>query len=108
MQHKGKRLMIDEIDAGIHHSRMEIYWQTILQAAALYDVQLFMTTHSLECLQKFKNVVEMPDFITHQKNIRMIELRETADKKVKAATFLYQNFAADLENQNEVRGGASW
>ena len=100
--------MIDEIDTGIHYSRMSLFLQTVLQAASEYGVQLFMTTHNLECLQKFKNVLEIPNFISYQQETRMIKLRENKSEQIKATTFSYDAFAADIENENEVRGGASW
>ena len=35
----GKRLMIDEIDAGIHYSRFKIFWKTIIKAAKANNVK---------------------------------------------------------------------
>lgn len=49
----GKRLMIDEIDAGIHYSKFKTFWKIILKAAALKKVQLFVSTHNDECIQYF-------------------------------------------------------
>ena len=43
-------LMIDEIDAGIHYSRFATLWRTTLKAAIDNNVQLFITTHNVECL----------------------------------------------------------
>jgi len=40
LNNKGKRLMIDEVDTGIHYSRFKEFWKTILLAAKENDVQL--------------------------------------------------------------------
>ena len=51
----GQKLMIDEIDAGVHFSRLPNFWKTILTAAMEKKVQLFMTTHSQECIKYYKD-----------------------------------------------------
>ena len=50
---KDKRLMVDEIDTGIHYSKMKEFWKIILLASKENNVQLFATTHSKECLQDY-------------------------------------------------------
>jgi AAA15 family ATPase/GTPase len=52
-----KRLFIDEIDTGIHHSRLPEFLKTILTLAKELNVQLFMTTHSKECEEAFLKVL---------------------------------------------------
>ena len=43
-------VMIDEIDLGWHYSVLGTVWGKIFDALKLYDVQIFCTTHSRECL----------------------------------------------------------
>lgn len=50
VQARGGALMIDEIEAGIHWTMLKHLWSSIAAAAAAYDVQVFATTHSRECL----------------------------------------------------------
>ena len=38
------------IASTIHHRRLPAFWRALAAAVAAYDVQLFATTHSLECL----------------------------------------------------------
>ena len=38
------------IASTIHHRRLPAFWQALADAVAAYDVQLFATTHSLECV----------------------------------------------------------
>ena len=46
----GGMVMVDEIENGIHHSVMEKVWKAVGAFARSYDVQLFATTHSYECI----------------------------------------------------------
>ena len=48
---KGGVLLIDEIDTGLHYSIMGDIWVMILKAAIQNDVQVFATTHSLDCVR---------------------------------------------------------
>jgi hypothetical protein len=43
-------VLIDEIENGIHYTVMERVWRAIGAFARSYDVQLFATTHSRECV----------------------------------------------------------
>jgi hypothetical protein len=47
----GGRVLIDEVENGLHHSVMKDVWQAIAQAARTADVQIFATTHSYECIR---------------------------------------------------------
>ena len=47
----GGMVLVDEIENGIHHSVMEKVWKAIGAFARSYDVQLFATTHSYECIR---------------------------------------------------------
>ena len=99
----GKRLMIDEVDAGIHYSRFKEFWKVILKAAQENDVQLFMTTHSKECMQYFVEALSEPDMKDLQRDARSISLVELPDKSVKAYTYFFEHLEANLALGSEVR-----
>src|SRR5262249_21192052 len=44
-------ILIDEVDAGIHHSVLPKVWEGIFKAAKDFNCQIIATTHSYECLQ---------------------------------------------------------
>ena len=48
---RGGALMLDEIDSGLHYSAMQALWDFILRAAKINQVQVFVSTHSLDCLR---------------------------------------------------------
>lgn len=49
-------VLIDEIENGFHFSVLNKLWESIYDAAKQYNVQIFATTHSLECAKSFNNV----------------------------------------------------
>lgn len=46
----GRPLLVDEIDAGLHHSVMVDMWRRVRHLAAEHDLQVFATTHSWDCV----------------------------------------------------------
>ncbi len=44
-------LLIDEIDTGLHYSIMGDMWTLVAEAARRYDIQVFATTHSFDCVR---------------------------------------------------------
>jgi AAA15 family ATPase/GTPase len=101
----GNRLMIDEVDAGIHYSRFKEFWKTILTAANDNNVQLFMTTHNEECIKYFKEVLEndLPELQEKSRSITLVENSKT--KKVSAYTYTFNQLEANIDSGNELRGG---
>ena len=49
-QCRGGVLLVDEIDTGLHHTAMSDMWKLIIEASHKFDVQVFATTHSSDCL----------------------------------------------------------
>jgi hypothetical protein len=44
-------LLVDEIDTGLHHSILGDMWKFVLEVAEKLNVQVFATTHSLDCIR---------------------------------------------------------
>jgi hypothetical protein len=44
-------VMVDEIDTGLHHSVMADMWRALIATAQRLNVQIFATTHSLDCVR---------------------------------------------------------
>ena len=98
--------MVDEIGSGIHFTRLKDYWKTIIQLCVKYNVQLFSTTHSLECQQAFIEALEEPDMQIYQKDARNISLIENKQGEVKAVTYDFEQFEYALTIGFNTRGGA--
>jgi hypothetical protein len=64
---RGTVLLVDEIDTGLHYSVMTQMWQMILQAAKEFDVQVFATTHSFDCVESLANASAGLEDVTVQR-----------------------------------------
>lgn len=102
---RGNRLMIDEIDTGIHFSRFKDFWRIILKAAKNYDVQLFATTHNPDCISYFNEVLEEELMSDFRKNARIFTLKELPDKSIKAYPYSFKEFEFAINQGIEIRGG---
>ena len=99
-----KRIMIDEIENGIHFSRLKDFWKTVITLCKQFDVQLFATTHSLECQRYFVEALsELGE--EYQKDARNISLLENAKGEVKSVTFDFEQFEFALSIGANTRGG---
>ncbi len=49
-------LFIDEIENGIHYTKLDELWKLILKISKEQNVQVFATTHSRECIESFNRV----------------------------------------------------
>lgn len=52
----GGALALDEIDNGLHYSVQKQLWKMVFSLAKELDIQVFATTHSLDCLRSFSQV----------------------------------------------------
>jgi hypothetical protein len=102
IENAGVQLMIDEIDTGIHYSRMKDFWKTILLSANENDVQLFASTHNLECIKYFKEALEeLPELQSKARSITLVEHLQT--KQILTHTNHFDVLESELALGNEVR-----
>ena len=97
-----KRLMIDEIDTGIHHSKMKEFCKIFVNLCRKFKVQVFATTHSLDFQNALIEALEDESLAT-KKSIRLIKLKENKDYTVKAITYPYNEFEYLVESKSETR-----
>ena len=102
---KGNKLLIDEIDAGIHFSHFADFWKIILTVAHRNKVQIFATTHNIECVKYFTQILKEVNFSEFQSDSKIITLRELPEGRIKAYTRSFNEFEYELENDFEIRGG---
>jgi len=100
------KIMIDEIESGIHFTRQKEYWKVIINLCHNYGVQLFATTHSLECQQAFIEALEDSEMRQYQKDVRNISMIENKQGDVKAITYDFEQFEYALNIGFNTRGGA--
>lgn len=69
-------LLIDEIDTGLHWTIMEEMWQVVVEVASRLNVQVFATTHSLDCIRGLgsllRNHPNLEQLVSLQKMTRLL------------------------------------
>ncbi|MBE0390263.1 ATP-binding protein [Flavobacterium sp. PL002] len=96
---KGKRILIDEFEIGIHHSKMKDFWVNIMKVCKELDVQLFATTHSQECIEAYSEASKE----LNERDIRLIRLQENKDKSIKAICLKEEYIEYMVESNTEER-----
>ena len=95
---KGGVLLLDEIDTGFHYSIMGALWRFVVEAARTADVQLFATTHSLDCIRGLAWLCE-----NHPELGAEVSLQKM-DRRLKKAVALHAEQIVMAWDQNmEVR-----
>ena len=97
---EGGYLFIDEIDSGIHYTKLDLLWEIILTVSKEYGVQVFATTHSKEAIDSFAKVAkELGD-----KEITFTKLTKLKDSSIVAGVRDYEMLQYTIEDGHEVRG----
>ena len=92
---RGGVVLVDEIESGIHHSIMAKVWAVVAEAAQQFDVQVFATTHSFECLVAAHEAL--------RDEWRFHRLDRTEDGSSRCVTFDPENVEAVVRHGLEVR-----
>jgi hypothetical protein len=50
-------LLIDEIDTGLYYDTQFDVWRLLIETAQRLNVQIFATTHSLDCVRAFQEAL---------------------------------------------------
>ena len=93
-------LLIDEIDTGLHYSAQEILWNVIFKSAKKFNVQIFASTHSLECIKAFSSTCSNQS--PKEVDIKLYRI-EKRDDDIKAIDYDGEVLAASLESGWEMR-----
>ncbi len=93
-------LFIDEIENGIHYTLYDKLWEIIFQIAQEQNVQVFVTTHSKECIESYNNISQKlnPSITTY------IELGKDKQDNIKANVMSLEQLNRNIIIGNGVRG----
>jgi AAA15 family ATPase/GTPase len=92
-------LLVDEVDTGLHWSVMSRMWELVIRTASDLGVQVFATTHSLDCLRGLKDAVDEHDDL--RKHVRVHKVDASLNE---AITFTADDLLVAIEQEIEVRG----
>ncbi len=93
-------LFIDEIENGIHYTMFEIIWGGVLKLSKELNVQVFVTTHSIECIKSYAKVAKK----LSDKEITYTLLSKLKDGSIDAGVYDSEMLMNTLEQDHEVRG----
>lgn len=102
---QNKKILIDEIDSGIHFNRFPEFWRVILEIAHSNNIQIFATTHNIECIHYFAEVLKLDEMKEYQSEARTITLYRTAGGQIKTRTRTFEAFQEAIEDGHNIRGG---
>ena len=94
----GGMLFIDEIDTGLHYTVMADMWRLIHASAKQFNVQVFASTHSYDCVQSLSTICRSDDEAAGEVSIQRIE----ANKSV-AIAFSEAEIQTAAERHIEIR-----
>ena len=96
-------ILIDEIENGLHYSAHLLLWESIFSISKEFNVQLFISTHSIETLKSLKAVLEEECNIKDQENLSVYTIADTKKEGTKAYKYSYTGFRDAIETETELR-----
>ncbi|MEA1955077.1 MAG: AAA family ATPase [Campylobacterota bacterium] len=92
-------VFIDEIENGIHYSKLKEICKAIIEIVEKEDIQLFITTHDEETIEAFAQASEELNY----KGISSIELYKDEDNTIQSIVRNSEQFIATVDAGMEVR-----
>ena len=90
--------VIDEAENGIHHSVQQDFWRMVLQTARENNVQVFASTHSLDCVRGFAIAA------TENQDVEGVLVRlEKEEEGLRAVRYSERRLRIVAEQGTEVR-----
>ncbi len=91
-------LLVDEIDTGLHHTVMTDMWMVVIETARRLNIQVFATTHSLDCVRALAWVQE-----SNLENAGEVSLHRVERSSDLTANYTLDEVAAAARHHVEVR-----
>jgi hypothetical protein len=94
---RGGVVLIDEVENGIFHDQHELIWRTLTDLAEHHNTQLFVSTHSQECLR-----AALPTVKERTDNFTLLRVRRENGHSV-IDPFAGEQLESALDKGGEVR-----
>lgn len=102
-QCRGGVLLVDEIDTGLHYSAMSDMWKLIINAAYKFDVQVFATTHSSDCLTSLVSNDAVHNDLTNQSSVPVISVQRIEKDSNHAVPYTKEEIEIATRHHVEMR-----
>ncbi len=101
---KPQIICIDEIDNGLYHDKQDLFWEQIIKLCEEYNIQLFATTHSYDCMKSivgvFENQYKTDEKIDEELAVfRLVKIKN----EVRARPFNFSLLKVMVESSTEIR-----
>ena len=90
-------VLVDELENGLYYKAMPRVWKALHRFGKAYKTQLFVSTHSKECLE-----AALPALQDNESDFRLIRVENQKGKRT-ARLFKGKDFEAAIETDTEVR-----
>jgi ABC-type branched-subunit amino acid transport system ATPase component len=92
-------VMVDEIDTGLHHSVMSDMWRVLIASAERLDAQLFVTTHSLDCVRSLAWLA-----YTQPELCKGVRMHRVDSERSRTVVYAPKEISIAAEQHVEMRG----
>ncbi len=92
-------LLIDEFETGLHYSVQEKLWEIIFVIAEKLKIQVFVTTHSNDCILSYEKVLNNIDIKSNGNLIRLDNINGT----IKQVAFDAKELQIANDNEIDIR-----
>ncbi len=96
-------LLIDEIENGLHHITQRKLLKIILNLSKEKNIQMFITTHSLETLKFLSEIIEEKEFSEQKTDVQVINISNTALGGYQAFNYNMDKVINYIETESELR-----
>ncbi|MDD2192719.1 MAG: AAA family ATPase [Bacteroidales bacterium] len=100
---ESKVVLIDEIENGLHYTAYKLLWQSILAISEVTNVQLFITTHSMETLKCLNEILREELNAKYRDWVNSYTIANTKLKGFQTYRYTYEGFTNAIENEIEIR-----
>ncbi len=91
-------LLVDEIDTGFHYTVMLQMWKLITEIARQYNIQVFATTHSYDCVGALARLYK--EFPEYQNEIALYRIEKESPKGIRYSA---KEISIAADHQMEIR-----
>ena len=100
---ESKIVLIDEIENGLHFTAYKLLWQSILTISEVTNVQLFITSHSMETLKCLNEILREESNTNYRDWVNSYTIANTKLKGFQIYRYNYEGFTTAIENEIEIR-----
>jgi AAA15 family ATPase/GTPase len=99
LSHSNTTIFIDEIENGIYYENFDELWKIILDISKEQNIQIFITTHSKECIESYHKMTNQ----LQDEDITYIKMSKSKNGNIKAIIRDSKLLENNLKQNHEVR-----